>query len=162
VGLDAATPRRAHALIFPMTRRLPCRAEFSTTSIWESPGTPYFRSATAGEQNRSARLCPSQRMVPACVWPSFGAWAWPATMAARTGHGTLRRMLAGMTDWQIPILRRLNLSGEFYRGRAVGGLGAAIGQTIVYVAIPTSLHQYPRSGFRWRMDATQISTHSEA
>ena len=29
-------------------------------------------------------------------------------------------------------MRRLTLSGEFYRGRAVGGLGAAIGQTIVF------------------------------
>ena len=41
-----------------------------------------------------------------------------------------------MTDWQIPIVRRLTLSGEFYRGRAVGGLGAAIGQTIVYGGNP--------------------------
>jgi hypothetical protein len=43
---------------------------------------------------------------------------------------------AGMTDWQIPILRRLTLSGEFYRGRGVGGLGGAIGQTIVYGGNP--------------------------
>jgi hypothetical protein len=43
---------------------------------------------------------------------------------------------AGMTDWQIPILRRLTLSGEFYRGRAVGGLGGAIGQTILYGGNP--------------------------
>src|SRR6202050_5886529 len=45
---------------------------------------------------------------------------------------------AGMTDWQIPILRRLLLSGEFYRGRAVGGLGGAIGQTIVFGGVPSS------------------------
>ncbi len=43
---------------------------------------------------------------------------------------------AGMTDWQIPILRRLTLSGEFYRGRGVGGLGGAIGQTILYGGNP--------------------------
>jgi hypothetical protein len=43
---------------------------------------------------------------------------------------------AGMSDWQIPILRRLTLSGEFYRGRGVGGLGAAIGQTVLYGGNP--------------------------
>ena len=41
-----------------------------------------------------------------------------------------------MADWQIPILRRLTLSGEFYRGRGVGGLGAAIGQTILFGGNP--------------------------
>jgi hypothetical protein len=55
-----------------------------------------------------------------------------------------------MTDWQIPILRRLTLSGEFYRGRAVGGLGAAIGQTILYGGSPsnpyTSIHGLDSAG----------------
>lgn len=39
---------------------------------------------------------------------------------------------AGMADWQIPILPRLGLSGEFYRGRGIGGLGGAIGTSIIY------------------------------
>ncbi len=30
---------------------------------------------------------------------------------------------AGTIDWKIPFTRRLELSGEFYRGRGVGGLG---------------------------------------
>jgi len=42
-----------------------------------------------------------------------------------------------MADWQIPILPRLGLSGEFYRGRGIGGLGGAIGTSIVYGADPT-------------------------
>jgi hypothetical protein len=43
---------------------------------------------------------------------------------------------AGMADWQIPIIRRLGLSGEFYRGRGIGGLGGAIGTSIVYGGNP--------------------------
>jgi hypothetical protein len=43
-----------------------------------------------------------------------------------------------MMDWQIPILRRLTLSGEFYRGRGVGGLGAAIGQGVLFGGNPFS------------------------
>jgi hypothetical protein len=43
-----------------------------------------------------------------------------------------------MADWQIPIAPRLGLSGEFYRGRAIGGLGAGIGTSILYGGDPTS------------------------
>jgi hypothetical protein len=42
-----------------------------------------------------------------------------------------------MADWQIPILPRLGLSGEFYRGRGIGGLGGAIGTSIVWGGSPT-------------------------
>jgi hypothetical protein len=41
-----------------------------------------------------------------------------------------------MADWQIPLLPRLALSGEFYRGRGIGGLGGAIGTSILYGADP--------------------------
>jgi len=39
---------------------------------------------------------------------------------------------AGMADWQLPILSRLQLSGEFYRGRGIGGLGGGIGTSVVF------------------------------
>jgi hypothetical protein len=38
---------------------------------------------------------------------------------------------AGMADWDIPLARRVRLSGEFYRGRAVAGLSGAIGTDVV-------------------------------
>src|SRR4029077_16994636 len=41
-----------------------------------------------------------------------------------------------MADWQIPILPRVSLSGEFYRGRGIGGLGGAVGRAIVYGGNP--------------------------
>jgi hypothetical protein len=47
---------------------------------------------------------------------------------------------SGMADWQIPIVSRLSLSGEFYRGRGIGGLGGAIGTSIVFGGDPTSAH----------------------
>ena len=45
---------------------------------------------------------------------------------------------AGMTDWQIPIVRRLTLSGEFYRGEGVGGLGAGVGRAVLFGGNPYS------------------------
>jgi hypothetical protein len=105
---------------------------------WEQPSSQYtyLRSATAGETSGQ----PAYAFRTAWSTPVFGhplslgaagyygrqAWAWDHCV---DGY-------AGMTDWQIPIIRRLTLSGEFYRGRAAGGFGAAIGQTIVYGANP--------------------------
>ncbi|MGA7696844.1 MAG: hypothetical protein WCA76_17590 [Candidatus Sulfotelmatobacter sp.] len=103
---------------------------------WEPPSDPYFRSAQAGESSGQ----PAYAIRTAWSRPLFGHplsfgtagyygrqnWAWGRSVDA----------WAGMTDWQIPILRRVGLSGEFYRGRAVGGLGGAIGQTILFGGNP--------------------------
>jgi hypothetical protein len=111
---------------------------------WQQPSDLYFRSATAGEGTGQ----PAYAIRTAWSRPLFGHalslgtagyygrqnWAWGRYVDA----------WAGMTDWQIPLLRRLLLAGEFYRGRAVGGLGAAIGQTIVYGANP----RYSSTGLR--------------
>jgi hypothetical protein len=48
---------------------------------------------------------------------------------------------AGLSDWSIPLSQRWDLSGEFYRGKAVGQLGGGIDQTIVasgYIGDPTT------------------------
>ncbi len=51
---------------------------------------------------------------------------------------------AAMTDWRIPVTSRVEISGEFYRGRGVGGLGGGIGQSIIFSGSP----QDPASDFR--------------
>ncbi len=48
------------------------------------------------------------------------------------------------TDWRIPIARQLELSGELYRGNAVGGLGGGIGQSVIFSGNPGD----PNSDFR--------------
>lgn len=45
---------------------------------------------------------------------------------------------AGVTDWRIPLPSRFELSGEFYRGRAVGGLGGGIGQSVLFSGSSTN------------------------
>ncbi len=43
---------------------------------------------------------------------------------------------AAMTDWSIPLARGVTLTGEFYRGRAVGGLGGAVGRSVLFSSNP--------------------------
>lgn len=43
---------------------------------------------------------------------------------------------AGAMDWKVPLAPRLELSGEFYRGRGVGGIGGGIGQSVLFSTNP--------------------------
>ncbi len=103
---------------------------------WEYPSNSFYRSAQAGELSGQ----PAYGLRTAWSHPvkehplSFGVagyygrqnWTWGRYVDA----------WAGMADWQIPLLPRLGLSGEFYRGRGIGGLGGAIGTSIVYGGDP--------------------------
>jgi len=105
---------------------------------WEPPQNQFFRFPQAGEQSgqpayavRTAWSRPVfEHPLSIAVAGYYGRqnWSWGRYVDA----------WAGMTDWQIPILRRLTLSGEFYRGRGVGGLGAAIGQPILFGGDPSN------------------------
>lgn len=44
---------------------------------------------------------------------------------------------AGTADWSVPLTRWFSLSGEFYRGLAVGGLGGGVGRSVVFSSLPT-------------------------
>jgi regulator of replication initiation timing len=45
---------------------------------------------------------------------------------------------AGMADVSLPLSHQFSLSGKFYRGRAVGGLYGAFGQSVLFNGDPTS------------------------
>jgi hypothetical protein len=48
------------------------------------------------------------------------------------------------SDWRLPLPAKFELSGELYRGRAVGGLGGGIGQSVLFSGNPAD----PNSDFR--------------
>jgi hypothetical protein len=105
---------------------------------WEPPYNSFYRSPQAGEKSgRPAYAVRTAWSRPVFDHPlSFAVagyygrqnWSWDRYVDA----------WAGMTDWQIPILRRLTLSGKFYRGRGVGGLGAGIGRAVLFGGDPSS------------------------
>lgn len=117
---------------------------------WEPPSDPFYRSAQAGEYSGqpayAIRSAWSQNVnehplgVGVAGYYGRQNWSWNRSVDA----------WAGMMDWQIPILRRVGLSGEFYRGRGVGGLGAGIGRAVLYGGNPnyatTSIHGLDSAG----------------
>jgi hypothetical protein len=103
----------------------------------QPPYSAYGRTPQAGEASGQ---------------PGFGGrLAWTASLFGRPltlgGGGYFSRQnwgfdrylngWAGMTDWDIPLAPHLSLSGEFYRGVAVGGLGAGFGQSVLWSGDPT-------------------------
>jgi len=48
------------------------------------------------------------------------------------GAGRTEDGWAGTADWLVPLGSRFTLSGEFYRGEAIGSLGAAQGRSVVF------------------------------
>jgi peptidoglycan hydrolase CwlO-like protein len=103
---------------------------------WEPPYNSFYRTPQAGEMSgQPAYALRSAWSRPVNGHPlAFGVagyygrqnWAWGRYVDA----------YSAMADWQIPILPRLGLSGEFYRGRGIGGLGGAIGASIVWGGNP--------------------------
>jgi hypothetical protein len=93
-----------------------------TTQAGEATGQPAYAFRTAW--SHAVREHPLSLGVAGY----YGRQAWPWARYVDAW--------SGMADWQIPLLPRLGLSGEFYRGRGIGGLGGAIGTSILYGGDP--------------------------
>jgi hypothetical protein len=106
----------------------------------EFPSNSYFRAPGPGESTSQ---------------PAFGfRTAWTTSVLGRAitvgAAGYYSRQnwpfdhyadgWAGMTDWEIPIVSRLSLSGEFYRGRAIGGIGGGTSQSVVFAGNPSDAY----------------------
>ena len=128
--------RVEHRFEFSNRQRVTLQAGIMDNLTWDFPANSFYRSAQAGEQSgqpayavRTAWSRPVQdREIVFGAAGYYGRQNW--------GSGRSVDGWAGMADWQVPLMRRLTLSGEFYRGRGVGGLGAGIGRSVLYGGLP--------------------------
>jgi hypothetical protein len=104
--------------------------------IGEFPGGSYFRVPGPGELSRQ----PAYAMRTAWTHTLFGQ---PMSFGA-AGYYSRQKWSsnnvdgwAGMADWQIPLAPRVIFTGEFFRGRAIGGIGGGISQSVVYEGDPS-------------------------
>jgi hypothetical protein len=97
----------------------------------ELPRSAYYRSPTWGEQSGqpsyAARVSWSRTEFGQSLTLGFGGYY------GRQDWGFGRKVdgWTATTDRLLPMGKLFELSLEFYRGRAVGGLGGGIGQTIL-------------------------------
>jgi hypothetical protein len=98
----------------------------------EPPTHQYLRTPDAGEASRqpayAARTAWSHRLFHHELTLGVGGyysrqnWEFHRNVDA----------WAATTDWTVPLGDQWEFSGEFYRGRAVGGLGGGIGRSVVF------------------------------
>lgn len=92
----------------------------------EAPVNSPYRAAQAGEMGGqpayAARVGWAQGALSLGVGGYYARQNW--------GFGRIVDAWAGTADWNIPLSRWFSLTGEFYRGRAIGGLGAAEGRSV--------------------------------
>jgi hypothetical protein len=103
----------------------------------EFPYSSFLRFPSAGESS-------SQPAFGTRVAWTRSVFGQPLTVGAagyysRQSYGFDRHVdgWGGMSDLAIPLGSRLELSGEFYRGRGIGGLGGGIGRSVLFSGDPT-------------------------
>jgi hypothetical protein len=97
----------------------------------DPPLATYQRTATYGESSGqpayAARIAWKQRAFGRDLTLGFGGYYGRQTW----GFGRNVNGWAGTADLSVPLGKYFEFSGEFYRGSAVGGIGGAVGQTVL-------------------------------
>ncbi|MGO9084802.1 MAG: hypothetical protein ACLQBK_06210 [Candidatus Sulfotelmatobacter sp.] len=129
--------RVEHRFDLTGAQKVTVQAGIMDNLVWEMPSGPYNRTPGPGEQSGQ----------PAYALRT--AWSHAVRDDREVGFGvsgyysrqdwSFERYVdgwAGIADWHIPLISGWTLSGEFYRGRGAGGLGAGIGRTVLYGSAP--------------------------
>ena len=86
-----------------------------------------------GRSLRTAGLCNPARLDKGNLRPEHDDWSrrilWTAGLGIRTA-----RWMDGRGRWtfSLPLGKNFGFTSQFYRGRAIGGLGGGIGQTVAW------------------------------
>jgi len=92
----------------------------------------WYRPPQAGERSRQ----PAYAARVAYSHPVFGRTftIGAAGYYSRENWGYGRNVdgYAALADWSVPLSEKFALTGSFYRGQAIGGLGGGIGRSVLY------------------------------
>jgi hypothetical protein len=124
--------RIEHRLNFSEANSVMLQAGVLDPLSGEPPSYQYYRTPTGGEQSRDpavgSRVAWTHGVGDRAMTLGIGGYFSPQNY----GAGRKTDAWAGTADWDVPLGNRLQLSGEFYRGRALGGLGAAEGRSVLF------------------------------
>ena len=111
----------------------------------EPPVFDAYRTPQAGERSRqpayATRLAWTHNLFGQSLHVGIAGYY------GRQNYGFDRTVdaWAGMTDWDMPLPHQLSLSGKFYRGRGLGGLGGGIGRSVLFSGDPSSSYTSVRA-----------------
>jgi hypothetical protein len=124
--------RLEHRLNFSEADRLLLQGGILDPLSGEPPSSQFYRSPSGGEQSRKpavgSRVAWTHGTGDHALTLGIGGYYSPQNY----GAGRTVVAWAGTADWNAPLGNHFALSGEFYRGRALGGLGAAQGRSTLF------------------------------
>ena len=104
----------------------------------EPPVFSYYRQPQAGEMSRQPAYGTRVAWTHSIFGQPLRVGAGGYYSRQNYGFGRIVDAWAGMTDWDLPLSHQLSLSGKFYRGRGLGGLGGGIGRSVLFSGDPSS------------------------
>jgi hypothetical protein len=115
---DVSSVRLQAGILDPLSGEPPYNGDYRYPQAGERSGQPAY----------ATRIAWASRMFGSPMTIGVGGYY------SRQYWGFNRKIdgWAGTVDWDIPFSHWVALSGEFYRGRAVGGLGGGIGRSVIY------------------------------
>ncbi len=135
---DGSTVTLQGGIMDPLAGEVPSGSPYRVAGPGESSGQPAYAGRVAwGRGSQSNPL-------------SLGVGGYYARQ--NWGFDRIINAWAATADWTIPVSRWFSLTGEFYTGRAIGGLGAAEGQSVAFngePAYPETAVQASRSTGGW-------------
>jgi hypothetical protein len=135
---DGSTVTLQAGIMDPLAGEVPSASPYRIAGPGESSGQPAYAARVAWAQGTQDNLL------------SFGVGGYYARQ--NWEFGRIINAWAGTADWSIPISPWFAVTGEFYTGRAIGGLGAAQGQSVAFSGeseSPTTVVQPSRSTGGW-------------
>jgi hypothetical protein len=133
-NLWAWTPqlRVEHTIHFSDTAKLLIQGGILDSQSGDVPQGEYTRDPTWGEQSGQPAYATRVALTKTILGQemTFGAGGYYGRQD--WGFGRSIDAWAGTADVQVPFGRRVEFDGQFYRGRALGGLGGAVGQSVLW------------------------------
>ena len=102
----------------------------NSTYVW-------YRAPDAGEESRAPAVAARVAYSHPLWGHTFTAGLGGYYSRESWGFGRVVNGYAATADWNLPLSRQFTLSGFFYRGQAIGGLGAALSRSVVFNGDPT-------------------------
>jgi hypothetical protein len=109
------------ALMDPLTGEPPDYANYT-----------WYRTADAGEQSRQPAYAARAAYSHPMLGQNFTAGLGGYYSRENWGYDRIVDGWAGSADANLPLGTRFALSGFFYRGAAIGGLGGALGRSVLF------------------------------
>ena len=119
---DGSTVTLQGGIMDPLAGEVPSGPPYRVAGPGERSGQPAYAARVAWGQGSQNNLL------------SFGVGGYYARQ--NWGFNRIINAWAGTADWSIPVSHWFSVTGEFYTGHAIGGLGAAEGQSVAFNGEP--------------------------